>query len=375
MSDQSPLYVTRPSLPPLEAFTRELALIWDSRVLTNGGPQHRRFEAALAEYLGIGHISLFTNGTIALVTALQALDIEGEVITTPYSFVATAHSLLWNGLTPVFADIDPVSLNLDPARVEAAITPRTRAILAVHCYGRPCDHAALRDIADRHGLRLLYDAAHAFGIRREGASILRDGDLSVMSFHATKVFQTFEGGAIVSPDVATKQRIDRLKNFGFVNEVTVATQGINGKMAEINATLGLLQLEAIDGEIARRAAIAAAYRVELAGIEGLRCLSPLPGANENHGYFPVLVEDGFPLDRDALYAAMRAANIYARRYFFPLISDMPMYAHLPSAAASNLPVARRIAECVLCLPIFADLSTEDFERVLSVVRRAAHRGA
>lgn len=365
-----PLFVTRPSLPPFELFAERLRAVWDSRVLTNGGPQHRQFEAALAEHLGVEHISLFTNGTIALVTALQALDIEGEVITTPYSFVATAHSLLWNGLTPVFADIDPVSLNLDPARVEAAITPRTRAILAVHCYGRPCDHAALRDIADRHGLRLLYDAAHAFGIRRDGASILRDGDLSVMSFHATKVFQTFEGGAIVSPDAATRQRIDRLKNFGFVNEVTVATQGINGKMSEFNAALGLLQLERVDGEIARRAAVAAAYRRELAGIEGLRCLAPLPGASENHGYFPVLVEDAFPLDRDALYAAMRAEDIYARRYFHPLISDMPMYAHLPSAAPHNLPVARHTAERVLCLPIFADLSPADLERVLAVIRRA-----
>lgn len=369
--NQPPLFVTRPSMPSLDAFTERLRTIWDNRVLTNGGPYHRELEAALCEYLDVEHLSLFSNGTIALVTALQALGIEGEVITTPYSFVATAHALLWNGLEPVFADIDPITLNLDPAKVEAAITPRTRAILPVHCYGRPCDHEALQDIAERHGLQLLYDAAHAFGIRQNGASILRNGDLSVLSFHATKVFHTFEGGAIVSHDAETKQTIDRLKNFGFVNEVTVATQGINGKMSEINAAFGLLQLEHIDTEIARRAAIDAAYRKVLDPVAGLHCIEPLPGATRNHGYFPVLVGDAFPLDRDALYEALRSAGIFARRYFHPLISDMPMYHRLPSAAEDNLPVAHDIAARVLCLPIFADMSEADFARVTSVILDAS----
>lgn len=358
-------------MPELEAFTDSLRTIWDKRILTNGGPCHRQFEAELCKHLGVEHISLFTNGTIALVTALQALGIEGEVITTPYSFVATAHSLLWNGLEPVFADIDPVTLNLDPAGVEAAITSRTRAILPVHCYGRPCDTAALQDVAQRHGLPVIYDAAHAFGVRQDGVSILRHGNLSVLSFHATKVFHCFEGGAIVSHDAETKLRIDRLKNFGFVNEVTVATQGINGKMSEINAAFGLLQLQSIDAEIARRAKIDAAYRELLAPVPGIRCPADIPGASCNHGYFPILVGQDFPLSRDALYAVMRERGIYARRYFFPLISDMPMYRHLPSAAAENLAVARDIADHVLCLPIFADMTSSEFDRIAAVLLEAA----
>ena len=286
MSRTAPLYVTRPELPPLDDFLPYLRQIWDSRVLTNGGPFHQQFEQALCEHLGVRHISLFANATLALVTALQSLRIGGEVITTPYSFVATAHSLMWNGITPVFVDIDPVTLNLDPAQVEAAITPRTTAIMPVHCYATPCDVEAIQRIADDYDLKVIYDAAHAFGVRRQTAdgwqSVLQNGDLSVLSFHATKVFNTFEGGAIVCPDARTKQRIDHLKNFGFVNETTVVATGINGKMSELNAALGLLQLQHIDQAIERRAAIDALYRERLAGLPGLRMLAPPAGATRNH---------------------------------------------------------------------------------------------
>jgi dTDP-4-amino-4,6-dideoxygalactose transaminase len=368
---QSPIFVTQPDLPPLEQFLPYLEEIWQNKVLTNGGPFHKRFEAELAEYLGVPHISLFTNATIALVTALQSLRITGEVITTPYSFVATAHSLLWNGIKPVFVDIDPQTLNLDPAKIEAAITPETTAILPVHCYGRPCDVEAIQRIADDYNLKVIYDAAHAFGIQRAGTSVLRHGDLSVLSFHATKVFNTFEGGAIISPDAKTKQRIDHLKNFGFVNETTVVATGINGKMSEFNAALGLLQLQHVGRAIERRGQIAARYRELLEGLPGVRLMDPPADASANHSYFPMLVGGSFPMGRDALYQKLKDEGIHARRYFHPLISDFPMYRGLPSADPAKLPVARAASEQVLCLPIYPALTDEDVQRVAGIVRAAA----
>jgi dTDP-4-amino-4,6-dideoxy-D-glucose transaminase len=364
-----PTYVTRPFLPPLEEFIPFLEEIWESRWLTNAGPFHARLEAALAEYLGVEHLALFTNGTIALVTALQTLRVTGEVITTPYSFVATAHSVLWNNLTPVFVDIDPDTCNLDPARIEAAITSRTTAILPVHCYGTPCDLEGIQKVADVYGLRVIYDAAHAFGVRRDGESVLRSGDLSILSFHATKVFHTFEGGAIVCPNAKAKQRIDYLKNFGFADEVTITATGINGKMNEIQAAMGLVHLRHIDDLIAARGRVAAIYRSELQGVPGIRML-PAPSAHTpNHSYFPIFVEPGYRASRDQLFERLRAQDIQVRRYFYPLISDMPMYRGLPSAAPANLPRATRIAKEVLCLPIYHDLSDKDLQRTIELIRR------
>lgn len=370
MTDRPPLYVTQPDLPPLEDVMQSLREIWDGCTLTNGGPFHQRFEQALAAYLGVEHLSLFSNGTLALVTALQALRITGEVITTPYSFVATAHSLLWNGIKPVFVDIDPQTLNLDPARIEAAITPQTTAILPVHVYGRPCDVDAIQRIADTYNLRVIYDGAHAFGVRvGPGARPLAGhGDLTMLSFHATKVFNTFEGGALVCPDARTKRRVDHLKNFGFTDEVTVVAPGINGKMNEFSAALGLLQLQRVEQVLQRRREIAARYRDALAGVAGLRVLFDDPAAITNYGYFPVLVGPGYPLDRDALYWRLREHGIHGRRYFYPLISEFPMYRGLPSAARANLPVAADAAARVLCLPIYPDLSEADQMRVIDVVR-------
>ncbi|MGS0892684.1 DegT/DnrJ/EryC1/StrS family aminotransferase [Burkholderia stagnalis] len=364
---QDRIYVTQPHLPPLEQFLPYLQQIWDSRVLTNGGPFHQQFERALCDYLEVPHLSLFANGTLALVTALQALRITGEVITTPYSFVATAHSLLWNGIKPVFVDVEPGSLNLDPAKIEAAITPQTSAIMPVHCYGRPCDVDAIQTLADNYNLRVIYDAAHAFGVRAAGESLLRHGDLSVLSFHATKVFNTFEGGAIICPDAKTKQRIDHLKNFGFVDEVTVVAPGINGKMSEVNAAFGLLQLQHIDEALDRRAAIATRYRELLHGIQGIRCLDDARDITSNHAYFPILVEPEYRLSRDALYATFRDHDIWARRYFYPLISDFPMYRGLPSANRANLPVAADASHKVLCLPIYPALTEFDLQRIVSVI--------
>lgn len=350
-----PVYVTKPQLPPLDEFIPYLESIWENRILTNCGPFHHQLEAALCEYLGVEHIALFTNGTIALVTALQALRITGEVITTPYSFVATSHSLLWNGIKPVFADIDPQTLNLDPERIEAAITPQTTAIMPVHCYGHPCDVEAIQRIADNYNLKVIYDAAHAFGVEDSRGSILRHGDLSVLSFHATKVFNTFEGGAIVCPDAKTKVRIDQLKNFGHVGEVSVVAPGINGKMSEFNAALGLLQLKHIDKALAQRKIIDAIYREKLAGIKGISCLGDAGEKTANFAYFPILVDGDYPISRDDLYQRLKDIGIHPRRYFYPLISDFPMYRGLSSANKENLPVATRAARQVLCLPIYPDL--------------------
>lgn len=361
------IYVTQPFLPDLGEFTALIEGIWASHRLTNNGPLHEQLERSVAEYLGVEHLSLFSNGTIALMTALRALDLTGEVITTPFSFVATTHAIAWNGLRPVFSDIDGASCNLDPARIEAAITPETCAIMPVHCYGTPCDVEAIGEIAARHGLRVIYDAAHAFGVRDAGGSVLRHGDLSVLSFHATKVFSTLEGGAIIAPDAETKQRIDRLKNFGIVNEVEVDGIGLNGKMNEVQAAFGLLQLREVDDALAERARVAARYRAAIAGIEGLTCLPVQIEVRENNAYFPVLVGEDYPLERDALYAALRERGIYARRYFHPLISSIPAYRDLPSARPENLPVANQIGAQVLCLPIYPDLSDADVDRILEAL--------
>lgn len=350
-----PIYVTQPYLPPLEEFVPYLEKIWDTRILTNGGPFHQQLEQALCEYLGVEHIALFTNATIALVTALQALRVTGEVITTPYSFVATSHSLLWNAIKPVFADIDPNTLNLDPAKIEAAITPQTTAIMPVHCYGHPCDVEAIQKIADTYNLKVIYDAAHAFGVEDSNGSILRHGDLSVLSFHATKVFNTFEGGAIVCPDEKTKVHIDQLKNFGHVGEVTVVAPGINGKMSEFNAALGLLQLKYIDQALAGRKEIDTAYRERLKDVKGIHCLSDAGEKIANYAYFPILVGADYPISRDDLYQKLKGNGIHPRRYFYPLISDFPMYRGLPSAHRDNLPVATAAAQQVLCLPIYPNL--------------------
>ena len=363
-----PIYVTQPALPPLDEFIPYLESIWESKILTNGGPFHQKLEKALCDYLGVEHLALFTNGTLALVTALQALRISGEVITTPYSFVATAHSLLWNGIKPVFVDIDPNTLNLDPNKIEAAITPQTTAIMPVHCYGHPCDVDKIEKIADNYGLKVIYDAAHAFGVREKNISILKHGDLSVLSFHATKVFNTFEGGAIICPDAKTKNRIDHLKNFGFVDEVTVVAPGINGKMSEINAAFGLLQLTRIEDVFAKRKKIDDVYRIELGKVQGLNLIELSSDISPNYSYFPVLVENDFPICRDTLYQKLKDRGIFARRYFYPLISDFPMYRGLSSALKSNLPVATSAASKILCLPIYPDLTENEQQRVIEIIK-------
>jgi dTDP-4-amino-4,6-dideoxygalactose transaminase len=366
-----PTFVTQPFLPPLEEFIPYLESIWGSKWLTNNGQFHQQLEKALAEYLGVPYISLFSNGTLALITALQALRIGGEVITTPYSFVATSHALHWNGIHPVFADIDPVSFNLDPRRIERAINNRTSAILPVHVYGRPCDTEAIAEIARKHRLKVIYDAAHAFAVCENGKSILNAGDFSILSFHATKVFNTFEGGAVVSPDAAAKSHIDDLKNFGFADETTVIAPGINAKMNEVQAAFGLLQLKHIDEALALRGFVAHRYRAGLAGVPNLTL--PVNPANVvgNHSYYPVLIEPGFPVSRDEVYDKLKEHGIHARRYFYPLISDFPTYRDLPSAAHANLPVARAVANKVLCLPIFPDLKQDVQDKVIDVIRGCA----
>jgi dTDP-4-amino-4,6-dideoxygalactose transaminase len=364
-----PIYVTQPYLPPLDEFTPYLEQIWENKILTNVGPFHQQLENALCEYLGVEHVSLFSNGTLALITALQALRISGEVITTPYSFVATAHSLLWNGNKPVFVDVEPETLNLDPSKIEAAITPQTTAIMPVHCYGNPCDVDAIQKIADNYNLKVIYDAAHAFGVQCHCGSVLNHGDLSVLSFHATKVFSTFEGGAIICPDAKTKQRIDHLKNFGFVDETTVVAPGINGKMSEINAAFGMLQLKHMPHIMQRRVEIDANYREGLKDVKGLRCLPKAGQTVANHSYFPVLVEANYPLSRDDLYQKLKDSGIYGRRYFYPLITEFPMYRGLLSAAPSNLPVATDAAQRVLCLPIYPALDAAAQSRVIEILKK------
>ncbi len=348
-------YVTKPALPPLEEFTALLQKVWDSRLLTNGGPMHKEFERALAEFLGVKYVSLFCNGMIALQIGLQALKITGEVITTPFSFAATTHAIYWNNCTPVFCDIKP-DYTIDPAKIESLISPRTTAILPVHVYGRPCDHEAIQKIADLYGLKVFYDAAHAFAVRQNDVSVLNCGDLSMLSFHATKVFNTFEGGALITDNPKLKTRIDFLKNFGFAGETTVVAPGSNGKMNEFQAALGLLQLKHIDSYIAERKRIDAIYREELSGIEGLFFEGDIPGTTSNYAYFPILIDQkSYGMSRDDVYEKFRTNNIYVRRYFYPLISTFPCYRELPSASSRNLPVASKVAGQILCLPIYPDL--------------------
>jgi dTDP-4-amino-4,6-dideoxygalactose transaminase len=374
MEKEKNVYVTRPLLPPLVEFIPYLEEIWRSKWLTNGGPFHQELETALAEHLGVEHLSLFANGTIALVTALQSLRITGEVITTPYSFVATSHSLLWNNITPVFVDIDPITCNLDPEKIEQAITPRTTAIMPVHCYGIPCDVERIQQIADTYGLKVIYDAAPAFGVKFKGTSLLGHGDLSVLSFHATKVFNTFEGGAIVCRDAKAKQRIDYLKNFGFSGEVTVVAPGINGKMNEMQAAFGLLQLKYIDEAVKRRGSIDALYRELLAGVPGITCLVRQPDMTHNYSYFPIFIDAGFSISRDALYQRLREHAVFARRYYYPLISEFPMYRGLPSASRENLPMATAISRKVLCLPIYPELSDAEVAAIVDLLVSAGKGG-
>jgi len=365
---KKPILVTQPFLPPLKEFITYLERIWDSKWLTNNGQFHQQFEKELAEFLGVKYISLYANGTLALITALQVLGITGEVITTPYSFVATTNALWWNGINPVFVDIEPEHCNLDPKKIEAAITSKTTAIVPVHVYGNPCNVERIKKIADTYGLKVIYDAAHAFGVEENGNSILNYGDLSVLSFHATKVFNTFEGGAIVCHDEIMKKRIDYLKNFGFVDEVTVIAPGINAKMNELQATYGLLQLKYIDKAIEQRKKIANYYRENLEDIKGIRFLEDIEGVKHNYAYFPIFVDRGkYGLSRDELYEKLKEHNIYGRRYFYPLISQFSPYKGLGSAKPENLPNAERIADEVICLPIYPDLELDIVKTIVNAI--------
>jgi dTDP-4-amino-4,6-dideoxygalactose transaminase len=365
-----PITVTQPCLPPLEEFIPYLRQIWDNKWLTNNGQLHQQLEKELAAYLGVKYISLFANGTLALITALQALNIQGEVITTPFSFVATTHSLWWNKITPVFVDIEPDYLNLDPARIEAAITPRTTAIMPVHVYGNPCRVDAIQRIADKHGLKVIYDAAHAFGVKIDGESVLNYGDLSVLSFHATKVYSTIEGGAIICHTEEMKHHIDNLKNFGFRGETIVEEPGINAKLNEVQAAYGLLQLKYVDGFISKRKVITELYKNLLKDVHGLHFLSDMENVTQGFPYFPILIDEAkFGMSRDALYAKLKENNIFARRYFYPLISNFEPYRELSSAAPENLPVATKIAEQVLCLPIYVNLSFEEVNLIVKYIKR------
>ncbi|MDY3921760.1 MAG: DegT/DnrJ/EryC1/StrS family aminotransferase [Hallerella porci] len=360
--------VTSPLLPTLEDFIPMLQDIWDRKWLTNNGHYHEELEKALADYLGVKYISLFTNGTLPLITALQALRISGEVITTPYSFVATTHSIWWNGLKPVFVDVDEETGNINPEKIEAAITPHTTAIMPVHVYGTPCNMKRIQEIADIYGLKIIYDAAHAFGVKKDGESVLKAGDMSTLSFHATKVYNTIEGGALVCHDEATKKRIDFLKNFGFNGETTVVAPGINSKMDEIRSAYGLLNLKQVDSAIAKRKATAEKYREALKDIPGVRYLKDIEGVRHNYAYFPIFIDEKeYGMSRDALYAKLQEHNIFGRRYFYPLISTFSAYKGLESANPANLPIAHKLANQVLCLPMFAGLDEEGSNRVIDVV--------
>ena len=361
---KKPIYVTQPVLPALEDFIPYLEQIWKNKILTNCGPLHQQLEKELCEYLCVDHISLFNNGTIALITALQALDLtEGEVITTPYTFVATAHSIVWNNLTPVFVDIDPQTSNIDPIKVEMAITNKTVAILSVHCYGIPCDVDRLQRIADQNNLRLIYDAAHAFGVRHQGQSLLNYGDLSVISFHATKVFNTFEGGAIVCHSAEMKQRIDRLKNFGIVNETTIDDVSLNGKLSEVHAALGLLQLKIIDQTLLARKKVDALYREFLKDVDGIHMIERQASDLDNYSYFPIVISSPYLLSRDELFEKLKENNIFVRKYFYPLMTELSVYKKF----ASEMPNAKRLSEGVLCLPLYPTLSQDESKRIVEVI--------
>ena len=360
--------VTSPLLPSLDEFMPYLQDIWNRKWLTNNGHYHQELEKALCEYLKVPYISLFTNGTLPLMCALQALRITGEVITTPYSFVATTHALWWNGIKPVFVDIDPETCNIDPDKIEAAITPKTTAIMPVHVYGKPCDVKRIQEIADKYGLKVIYDAAHAFGVEVNGESILNAGDMSTLSFHATKVYNTVEGGALICHDAKTKQRIDYLKNFGFAGETTVIAPGINGKMDEVRSAYGLLNLKQVDVAIEARHQVAMKYREALRGIKGIRMMEDTSGVRHNYAYFPIFIDAGeYGMTRDELYFKMKGNNVLARRYFYPLISEFSTYRGLESARPENLPVATKIADSVICLPMYYGLTEEDIDRVIEQI--------
>lgn len=366
--DNKIITVTSPLLPDLDEFNKMLKDVWASKWITNNGTFHKQLEKELAAYLKVPYISLFTNGTLPLITALQALRITGEVITTPYSFVATTHSLWWNGIKPVFVDIDPATGNIDPDRIEAAITPKTTAIMPVHVYGKPCDTKRIKEIADTYGLKVIYDAAHAFGVEVDGESVLNAGDLSTLSFHATKVYNTVEGGALVMHDAETKKRIDYLKNFGFANEVTVVGPGINSKMDEVRSAYGLLNLRQVDAAIEARHQVATKYREALRPVEGITFFDDMPGVKHNYSYFPIFVDaEKYGMTRDGLYFKMKEHNVLGRRYFYPLISEFSTYRGLDSARPENLPNAHRMAETVVCLPMHHALSDEDIERVVNCI--------
>lgn len=379
--DKNIITVTSPLLPSLDDFTEELKKIWDSKWITNNGSYHKELEKALAEYLKVPYVSLFTNGTLPLMTALQALRITGEVITTPYSFVATTHSIWWNGCKPVFVDIDPATGDMDPNKIEAAITPRTTAIMPVHVYGKPCDTETIQDIADKYGLKVIYDAAHAFGVEVPAneyglvayddkglAGILNAGDMSTLSFHATKVYNTIEGGALITHDEKTKKRIDYLKNFGIADEVTVVGPGINSKMDEMRSAYGLLNLKQVDAAIEARHQVAIKYREALCDVEGITFFDDMPGVKHNYSYFPIFVDAvKYGMTRDELYFKMKSANVLGRRYFYPLISEFSTYRGLESAAPDNLPNAHKMADSVICLPMHHLLSENDIQRVLECI--------
>lgn len=370
MEKNTIITVTSPLIPPLEEFTPYLEDIWKRKWLTNNGHYHQELEKALCEYLKVPYICLFTNGTLPLICALQAMHITGEVITTPYSFVATTHALWWNGIKPVFVDVDPATGNIDPAKIEAAITPKTTAIMPVHVYGQPCETRRIKEIADTYGLKVIYDSAHAFGVWEDGQSVINAGDMSTLSFHATKVYNTIEGGALICHDAQTKQRIDYIKNFGFANETTVVAPGINGKMDEVRAAYGLLSLKYVDGAIEARRRVAKRYREALKNVEGVRCTEELPGVKYNYSYFPVFVDEKkYGMSRDALYEKMKSAGVCGRRYFYPLISAFSTYRGLESASKDNLPEAYRMADEVICLPMHHALGDEDVERVINSIVR------
>jgi dTDP-4-amino-4,6-dideoxygalactose transaminase len=366
MPTDKKIFVTKPNLPKLDDYVKKLEVIWDNKWLTNNGPFHQEFEEKLAKYLDVPYISLFSNGTLALMVALKVLDIKGEVITTPYTFVATAHSLLWNNITPVFADVDPIYGNLDPLSVEKLITDKTTAIMPVHVYGNPVEVEKIDAIAKKYNLKVIYDAAHAFAVKKANKSILNFGDLSILSFHATKVFNTIEGGAIVCKDLEIKQQIDYLKNFGFENETSVVTLGINAKMNELQAAFGLLQLETIDSIIEKCEAITAIYRSKLANVKGVYFLDDMPNVKHNYSYFPIFISSEYALTRDELYGKLKDYGIYARRYFYPLIIEFPMYKEVAKSAV--LPNAVQIAEEVICLPLYDDLTPEELNRIISLIK-------
>ena len=368
--DKKTITVTSPLLPPLEEFMPYLQDIWDRKWLTNNGHYHQELEKALCEYLKVPYISLFTNGTLPLMCALQALRITGEVITTPYSFVATTHSLWWNGIKPVFVDIDPKTGNIDPDKIEAAITPRTTAIMPVHVYGKPCDTERIQEIADKYGLKIIYDAAHAFGVEVNGESILNAGDMSTLSFHATKVYNTIEGGALVMHDESTKKRVDFLKNFGFAGETTVVAPGINGKMDEVRSAYGLLSLKYVDASIESRHQVAIRYREALRDVPGITFFDDMPGVKHNYSYFPIFVDaEKYGITRDELYFKMKESQVLGRRYFYPLISEFSTYRGLESAHPDNLPKAHRMADTVICLPMHHELGEEELERVIQLIKK------